>query len=134
MKVRVVLGIGVVVCIAAVQAAAQPFPVGSEFRVNTYTTASQQHPVVAADASGNFLVVWENTAHFWLFGQRYDSDGNPSGSEFQVNTHTTFGKGYPGVATGWERGLHRGVAERSAGRLFGCSRWPTLCEHRHRSR
>ena len=33
-------------------------PLGPEFRVNTYTTDAQYRPSVAADPSGNFVVVW----------------------------------------------------------------------------
>jgi hypothetical protein len=35
-------------------------PQGSQFQVNTYTTGAQQLPHVAADAAGNFVVVWES--------------------------------------------------------------------------
>jgi uncharacterized membrane protein len=33
---------------------------GAEFQVNTYTTDHQTSPAVAADAAGNFVVVWES--------------------------------------------------------------------------
>src|SRR5436190_796399 len=33
---------------------------GPEFRVNTYTTSDQSSPSVAADAAGNFVVVWSS--------------------------------------------------------------------------
>src|SRR5262245_33868384 len=33
-------------------------PLGGQFQVNTYTTNYQTHPRVAADAAGNFVVVW----------------------------------------------------------------------------
>ena len=36
--------------------------VGSEFQVNTYTTGTQDTPSVAADASGNFVMVWREMA------------------------------------------------------------------------
>ena len=71
-------------------------PVGGEFQVNTYTTSAQLIPAVAADASGNFVVVWQsdgsagsdNSFHS-IQGQRYDASGNTVGSEFQVNSYTT---------------------------------------------
>jgi hypothetical protein len=45
---------------------------GPEFRVNTYTTGEQVIPAVAADSSGNFVVVWEGTVQADdVFGQRY---------------------------------------------------------------
>ena len=33
---------------------------GPEFRVNTYTASTQRGPAVAADAAGNFVVVWQS--------------------------------------------------------------------------
>src|SRR5262245_55162910 len=70
---------------------AQGTPLGTEFRVNTYTTESPTYPRVASDASGNFVVVWEAAGlgglpPLGVFGQRYDSSGVPLGSEFRVNT------------------------------------------------
>jgi hypothetical protein len=66
---------------------------GSEFRVNSYTTDHQTAPSVASDASGNFVVVWmsylQDGSGFGIFGQRFDSGGLPQGGEFRVNTYTT---------------------------------------------
>ena len=64
-----------------------------EFQVNTYTTSYQYFPAVAADADGDFVVVWESYRQdgsgFGVFGQRYTSAGAAVGAEFQVNTFTT---------------------------------------------
>jgi hypothetical protein len=50
-------------------------PLGSEFRVNTYTTGIQSGPAVTSDASGNFVVVWQSYlqdgSDLGVFGQRY---------------------------------------------------------------
>jgi hypothetical protein len=50
-------------------------PIGTEFRVNTFTPSYQVDPVVAADAAGNFVVVWDSPiqdgSSFGVFGQRY---------------------------------------------------------------
>ena len=75
-------------------------PLGSEFRVNTYTTGYQVFPSLAADSSGNFVVAWQGNGAgtFGVFGQRYASDGAPLGSEFRVNTYTMGGARYPSVA------------------------------------
>jgi hypothetical protein len=77
-------------------------PVGSEFQVNTYTTRNQQAPSVAADASGNFVVVWQSDGQdgsgSGVFGQRYDSAGRALGSEFRVNSFTTENQADPSVA------------------------------------
>jgi hypothetical protein len=68
-------------------------PLGPEFRVNTNTPSQQYRPDVAADASGNFVVVWhaagQDGSAYGVAGQRYDSSGTPSGPEFRVNTYST---------------------------------------------
>ena len=76
-----------------------------EFQVNTYTTSFQTHASVAADADGDFVVVWESygssgtdTSGFSIQGQRYASGGSPQGAEFQVNSYTTSDQQYPSVA------------------------------------
>ena len=65
-------------------------PIGTEFQINTYTTSHQRLPVVAADADGDFVVVWasllQEGSDYGVFGQRYDSSGTVVGSEFQINT------------------------------------------------
>ena len=77
-------------------------PLGSEFQVNTYTANSQWNPAVAADGSGNFVVVWasadQDGSGDGVFGQRFNSVGSPVGSEFPVNTYTTNDQWYPAVA------------------------------------
>jgi hypothetical protein len=75
---------------------------GSEFRVNTYTTFSQTFPSVAADSSGGFVVVWDSPpdgSPFGIFGQRYAPSGVPLGQEFRVNTYTTSYQGGTAVAS-----------------------------------
>jgi hypothetical protein len=76
--------------------------VGGEFRVNTYTTSYQSAPAVAADAAGNFVVVWQSDTQdgsgYGIFGQRYDGAGAAVGGEFRVNTYTTSHQRYPAVA------------------------------------
>jgi hypothetical protein len=77
-------------------------PLGPEFRLNTYTTNLQSVPVVAADASGNFVVVWvsqfQDGSSGGVFGQRFAASGSPLGPEFRVNTYTTDAQGIPQVA------------------------------------
>ena len=65
-------------------------PLGSEFQVNTVTTSSQEFPEIAMDGSGNFTIVWDGPDGNGdgVFGQRFDNNGNPVGSEFMVNTTT----------------------------------------------
>lgn len=69
-------------------------PAGSEFQVNTYTTANQSFPVVAADSQGYFVVAWQGGSTGTDTGaavkaQRYDPSGAALGGEFQVNSYTT---------------------------------------------
>jgi hypothetical protein len=67
-------------------------PLGSAFRVNTFTTGLQGHPRVAFAPAGNFVVVWQSTQDgngYGVYGQRYASSGQPIGGEFRVNTFTT---------------------------------------------
>jgi hypothetical protein len=79
-------------------------PLGPEFRVNTYTTDAQKYPSVAADSSGNFVVVWQSFGQDGWFhaviGQRFASSGLPLGPEFRVNTYTPYQQGIPSVAAG----------------------------------
>ena len=83
--------------------AASQVLVGPEFRVNTYTTSSQLRPSAAADAAGDFIVVWESA---WAGRQRlrrvrplHDASGAPLGaSEFRVNAWTTGQQRAPQVA------------------------------------
>jgi hypothetical protein len=76
-------------------------PLGSEFLVNSATNDAQTRPSVAADGSGNFVVVWMgNDFTVWdVFGQRYAATGAPLGSGFLVNTYTTDFQLQPAVAS-----------------------------------
>ena len=75
---------------------------GAQFQVNSYTRGSQTFPSVAADADGDFVVVWRNDGqsltNYSIQGQRYDSGGFPQGGEFQVETYTTGKQTTPSVA------------------------------------
>lgn len=75
---------------------------GSEFQVNTYTALQQAAPVVAMDASGNFVVAWQSTNQdgddYGVYAQRYNAAGAVQGSEFRVNTYTTGAQMTPAIA------------------------------------
>ncbi|MEZ0371666.1 MAG: IPT/TIG domain-containing protein [Candidatus Sericytochromatia bacterium] len=64
---------------------------GSEFRVNTNTTNLQTNPSVALDDAGDFVISWESRAlegdYYDVQAQRYNSAGEPQGSEFRVNSN-----------------------------------------------
>jgi len=78
-------------------------PLGPEFRLNTYSTASQSLPRVASDSSGNFVVVWRSDTQDGsvggISGQRYASSGAPLGPEFRANTFTTGDQFRPDVSS-----------------------------------
>jgi hypothetical protein len=52
---------------------------GTEFRVNTYTSHSQSYPSVAADPTGRFLVAWTSSDQIGsetnIFAQRFAALG-----------------------------------------------------------
>jgi hypothetical protein len=51
--------------------------VGGEFRINSYTTATQAFPTVAAAADGRFVVAWSSyrPTEPGIFGQRFAGPG-----------------------------------------------------------
>ena len=76
---------------------------GSEFRVNTYTTNTQQLASMAMDAAGNFVVTWasnlqDDGASYGVYGQRFDATGAAQGAEFRVNTTIANSQLYNDVA------------------------------------
>ena len=82
-----------------------PLPVGAQFQVNTYTMFYQGGASVAADADGDFVVVWTTYASVGtdtsvqsIQGQRFTSNGSPLGAQFQVNSYTTSYQGGASVA------------------------------------
>ncbi len=81
-------------------------PLGSEFRINTYTSASQTEPSAAMDASGGFVVVWQGPLQdgsgSGIFAQRFDDAGSPLGAEFRVNTSTPGDQNHADVAVDHE--------------------------------
>jgi hypothetical protein len=72
---------------------------GPEFRVNTTTIDYQGHPVAASDPAGGF---WDSNEQDGsgrgVYGQYFDADGAPNGSEFQIHTYTTSSQGIPALA------------------------------------
>ncbi len=84
-------------------------PAGTEFQVNTYTTANQspsQAPAIAAAPDGTFTIVWysagqddgdNSVSGGGVYAQRYDSSGAALGTEFQVNVATAGAQGVSGI-------------------------------------
>ena len=77
-------------------------PLDVEFLANTYTTSTQQSPVMTALASGGFVVAWESEGQdgnmTGIFAQRFDNSGNAVGDEFQINTGTNERQNGPALA------------------------------------
>jgi len=73
---------------------------GTEFLINTETQNWQADPSVTALSNGGFVVTWDSWgqdgsrdlgqdgSRDGVYGQRYDANGNPQGTEFQVNQYT----------------------------------------------
>jgi hypothetical protein len=77
-------------------------PLGGEFRVNQWTTGTQASPAVAADAAGNFVVVWRGAGPAdvnSVYLRRYDAQGQALGGDTRVNTAIAGPQGYPAVAS-----------------------------------
>ena len=75
-------------------------PVGEPFEISGQRNAG--YPALAASASGDFVVVWQNphgAGWFSIFGRRYDSSGSPLGDAFLVNTSSTTEQRYPAIAS-----------------------------------
>ncbi len=79
------------------------FSAGNEFRVNSFTSNTQNEPAVAMDADGEAIVVWtsfgQDGDQAGIYGRRYDTSGAAVGNEFQVNTYTTSNQTLPRVAS-----------------------------------
>ncbi len=75
---------------------------GDEVSVNTYIGNEQSKPRVAVDSSGNCTVVWQSNGQdgsgFGIYGQQFDSNLNPLGSEFQINDSTSGNQSNPKIA------------------------------------
>lgn len=81
-------------------------PLGSEFRVNSYTNDRQLYPGVAMDNDGGFVIVWESMNipeqdNKAICGQLYDSFGSSIGPEFVISEEISDSR-YPDAAMGTE--------------------------------
>ena len=58
-------------------------PIGTEFRINMYTTSNQRRPSAAMSPDGRFVVVWYSLGQDGdsngVYGQRFNADGQPLG-------------------------------------------------------
>jgi Ca2+-binding RTX toxin-like protein len=96
-------GVGTETDIFAQRYDARGKAVASERPVNTFAAGSQNFPAIAALADGGFVATWtsmgQDGSSQGVFAQRYDASGNPTGSEFQVNTYVTGVQARPVIAT-----------------------------------
>jgi len=85
--------------------AADGTPILPDFEVNIFTSGHQRAPAVATDGDGDFVVVWQgfdppsgDNDGYGIHGRRFDSDGDPAGAPFRVNTNTFSQQASPAVA------------------------------------
>ncbi len=75
--------------------------VGTEFRINEYTTGQQLSPKVATNGN-TYFVVWQTQyqdgSGSGIYGRLYDSNATPLGAEFQINSYTTSDQASPSIA------------------------------------
>jgi hypothetical protein len=66
---------------------------GTEFLVNTETSADQDYSSVAMDSDGDFVIAWtsynQDGDGDGVYAQRYTANGVKQGVEFRVNTETS---------------------------------------------
>jgi len=70
--------------------------IGSEFLINSTTAGSQIDPSITGLSDGGFVVTWAGSSQdgssWGVFGQSFNSSGNATGTEFQINTYTDSGQ------------------------------------------
>ncbi|MGE0055708.1 MAG: FG-GAP-like repeat-containing protein [Hyphomicrobium sp.] len=76
-------------------------PLGSEFRVNSYTVGAQISPSIASLQDGGFVITWtsqtQDGSGYGVYGQQFDKFGAVLGAEFLVNTSTSGDQNYSSV-------------------------------------
>ncbi len=76
---------------------------GTEFRVNTTTTGTQQASAIGVAADGTFVIAWEGNGSgdsAGIYAQRFDATGSQLGGEIRVNTTTANTQYDPAIAVG----------------------------------
>jgi hypothetical protein len=75
---------------------------GGDLRVSTYSTGKQQHPSVASDGAGNFVVAWESAGQdgsgYGVYMRRFDSAGAPLTGDLLSSSVTIGDQRSPRVA------------------------------------
>jgi len=116
--------------------------VGSEIRVNSYTSDHQNGAVVQALTGGGFVVLWhsnlQDKSSYGIYGQRFDAAGNARGDEFKVNEWTTDSQSWPrltaladgGFIAVWHSYLQDGSDLTAIGRRYDAEGHPMTGEFR----
>ncbi|MBP7461681.1 MAG: hypothetical protein KBA26_10370 [Candidatus Delongbacteria bacterium] len=77
--------------------------IGSEFQINTSNRNNEYIPTIAVQPNSNFIIAWAprngDGSGYGILAQRFDSEGNKLGREFQVNTNTISDQNCPRIAT-----------------------------------
>lgn len=102
-RIRIIPDAAIVECLEPRQLlTAGAIAVGTETRVNTFTTGNQFESAIATDASGDYVVTWQSSrqdgSNYGVYAQRYNSAGVAKGGEFRVNSTTTGFQGEPAIA------------------------------------
>ena len=96
------LSVLIVGLLGAVCTAQEPEKIGPAFHVNTHIDRNQTRPSVAGLSGGGFVAVWQSDRQdgslSGIYSQIFDSSGARVGSEFRVNTNTTYSQRDPSVA------------------------------------
>lgn len=86
---RLVLSLAILIAGAAQAEWLPPEATADEFQVNSHTPNDQRIPVLAADAAGNSVVIWQSrnqeTQGWAVYAQRVDAAGELIGPEFRIN-------------------------------------------------
>lgn len=76
--------------------------IGTEFKVNTYSTDSQRDVKIAMAPTGEFIVAWssryQDGSGYGVYAQRYDAGGNTVGGEFRLNEYVAGDQAMPSIA------------------------------------
>jgi hypothetical protein len=78
-------------------------PIGEESQINVASSGNQTEPAVAMDAAAGFVATWHGPGAAEqdredIFARRFDTNGEPLGDEFLVNSLTADRQRYPSVA------------------------------------
>ena len=109
---------GTTIDILARRFSARGQPLGKPFQVNNVHQLDQRRPAIAADAQGNYCVVWQSfiPPYNWdVKGRLFRSNGTPIAGEVRLNQVRQFEQELPQVTfspegtilVGWESGSLR---------------------------